>query len=251
MPSDTIYFGIVREPYSQFVSTIHYFRPPYIFSIPGSDPVSIFMKNPELYEPRVKHSSTNNRQSFEFGFPPDIIQSRDVTKAEIYIQKLAREFKLVLVAEHLPESILLMKRYLNLKTKDVIYVTKNTWAQLDTENKVMLNKNFYVNKTTEIYYRRWAIIDYMLYDFFLKRLRQQIQAEGPDFPLELSHFKVMQERIERFCFTESRPFRFARLSISESNWNEGFEVTSTDCSQLCLSEKDFHDELVHVQYGEL
>ncbi|KAK3108957.1 hypothetical protein FSP39_019781 [Pinctada imbricata] len=248
MPRDTMYFGILREPYSQFVSTLHYFRPPYIFDIEDDDPISVYLKDPSKYEIEVKYSSTNNRQAFEFGFPLDIFKTRDMTRVNEYLRKLDSEFKLVLIAEYLPESVILMRRYLNWTTKDVIYILKNAWSQLPETNQAALNIRFHVSNATRTLYKTWATLDYALYDYFVQKLHRQILAEGSDFQSEVSNFRNILGKIEHFCNKVSRPYRFVKLHIDQTRWNGLIVYTTTDCSQLLLPEKDFHDEIRNVQY---
>lgn len=251
MPRDTIYLASVREPFEIFISTLHYFRPPYIFDIDVTDPISVYLENPSKYEPMVKNSLTNNRMAFELGFPLHLFHSRNWTGIQNYLEKLDREMDLILVVELLEESVVLLKRLLNWKLQDVLYVPKNTFKALRNETKALLNKKFHLIKGAKEKYRAWADLDYILYDFAVKRLQRQIRGQDPNFEVEVKHYKIVRKKVEDFCLNESKPYRRARLVIPPSVWNEEFVVDSVMCSQMILREAYFIQEIRYKQYGIL
>lgn len=254
MPEDTVYLASVREPFQHFISSLHYFRPSYIFNISATDPVAAYLKNPSKYEPKnVKHSMTNNRMALEFGFPLEVFRSKKKKSAAIteYLDKLDNEMDLILVVEKLEESMVLLRRILNWKLQDILYIHKNSFAGMRNETRTKLSKNLYINDDTEEKYRKWAKLEYTLYNFATKRLERQIQNESPDFYDEVRHFKFVREIVKKFCENESRAYRPNTLFIPQSKWNERFIVSNLMCSQMQLKEKYFMDEVRFQQYGYL
>lgn len=254
MPEDTVYLASVRDPFLQFVSSLHYFRPSYIFNISDPDPVATYLKNPSKYEPKnVKHSMTHNRMALEFGFPMEVFHSKKRKTAVIrkYLDKLDSEMDLILVVEKLEESMVLLRRILHWKLQDILYIHKNSFAGMRNETRTKLSKNLYISDDSEEKYRRWAKVDYNLYNYAVKRLERQIQNQNPDFHDEVRQFKFVREKVENFCVFESRAYRPNTLVIPLSEWNEQFVVDSLLCSQIQLKEQLFMKEVRYQQYGTL
>lgn len=241
MPDDTFYVGILREPYECFKSTLNYLRPGYVFkkinsSVPGSD----FLKDPLKYEPKnVIMSFTNNRMSVEFGCPEETIKSGDRDKIIEFVKQIDADFGLVIIAEHFEESVVLLRRYLKWSTKDILYLDKN----------IALKKN--VTKLVGAYdrqmYKRWARVDYALYEHFYRKLREQMRTEGLDYDDELLHYKEIRRMTVEFCKEGKNPD--AKLTVKESKWSEGFEITKKDCDLLNRAEIPFVQDIRFRQYG--
>eukprot|EP00105_Crassostrea_gigas_P009421 XP_011424369.1 PREDICTED: galactosylceramide sulfotransferase [Crassostrea gigas] len=252
MPDDTVYLGSVRDPFQHFISSLHYFRPSYIFNITATDPVAAYLKNPSKYEPKnVKHSMTNNRMALEFGFPLEVFRSRKKKTAAIteYLDQLDSEMDLILVVEKLEESMVLLRRILNWKLQDILYIHKNSFAGMRNETRSKLSKKLYINDDTEENYRKWAKLDYTLYNFATKRLERQIKNQNPDFYDEVRHFKFVRVKVDNFCVYESRAYRPNILVIPQSEWNEQFTVNSLMCSLMQFKERYFVEEIRFQQYG--
>ncbi|XP_061179471.1 galactosylceramide sulfotransferase-like [Saccostrea echinata] len=251
MPRDTVYLASVREPFTVFISTLHYFRPPYIFNINVSDPISMYLKNPEKYEPEVKNSLTNNRMAFELGFPLQLFHSKNWAGIKEYLKKLDKEMDLILVVERLEESIVLLRRLLHWKLQDILYVPKNKFEALDKKTKSKLNEKFYLRKDAKRKFEKWAVLDYILYKFAVKKLERQIRSQNTDFQNEVAYFKFIRMKVEEFCLKQSKPYRNVTFTVYQSVWNDKFVVDSLMCSQMILRESYFIKEIRYQQYGVL
>ena len=102
------------------------------------------------------------------------------------------KFSIVLIYEHLDESLLLMKRRFCWQLDDILhlkfhYTSPNIWNRKETPSDV-----------AEMI-RRWNAADVSLYDFFNKTLWEEIKYEGDNFWNELREFKHMQNMIENDC----------------------------------------------------
>ncbi|KAL3836355.1 hypothetical protein ACJMK2_021788 [Sinanodonta woodiana] len=225
LPNDTIYIGIVREPYEQYKSTLHYYRPRYIFkNIKGDFPASIYIRDPLKYEPR---------SIFKYKF--------NSSEVRLILETLASEFKLVIISEQMEESIVLMRRYLHWNMKDIVFLDQN----------VAFNKkdNRLVRPHDRHLYRQWAKLDYALYDFFLRRLRAQIRDQGPDFDDELILLKEVRKDTSIFCLNDPKEDEF--IPINESKWRGPFNITWEDCKLFRMGERLFQQIIRERQYGPM
>ncbi|XP_052684609.1 galactose-3-O-sulfotransferase 2-like [Crassostrea angulata] len=233
LPNDTKYVAIVREPYLQFDSTLRYFKP--VFG--DGQNVRTFLKNPHLSKNQdVRGSFTNNRMAFEFDFPESLFRDFNSHEIQEYLKKLDEEFDVVLVNEYMEESIVLLRRILNWKVKDVIFLILNKNNVVHTVDNTELEKRQL--------YRQYAKLDYALYEFFFERLWRQINIFGQDIFREISYFKSLRRTVENFCLTDSGPFIF----VQNSTWSESFRVSRKDCDDMLRHEKDYVDMILPRQY---
>lgn len=240
---DTAFIGILREPYQQFKSSINYMQPKYVYNLSINYPVQEYLKDPLKHEiantrgPRF--SWINNRQSVEFGFPDDVIVNKNTTAIDTYIQKLDKEFHLVMIAEYFDESIVLMRRMLNWSLKDILYRNLHIrgWDR----------KNTLPRPYDRMRFRKWASVDYALYDFFFKRLWQQIKLAGSDFYDEVLYFKKIRAEVDDFC--KVTPNITGTYTVPESDWNDEFHVDLEYCRLMFAEEEEFVKVIAQVQYG--
>mgnify|MGYP000045936648 FL=1 len=241
MPKDTLYVGILREPYEFFKSCLNYMRPGYVFNkIKSSQPGSEFLKDPLKYEPKSSIMSfTNNRMAVEFGCPDELVKSLDKQKIIEFVQQIDTDFGMVIIAEHFEESVVLLRRYMKWSTKDIIYLDKN----------IALKKNStkLVGPYDRQLYKRFAKIDYALYEHFYRKLREQIRNEGYDYDDELLHYKEVRKMAVEFCGPGKDPI--AKLSVKESKWSDGFDITYDECLLLKKGEITFVQDIRFRQYG--
>ena len=240
---DAVYIGILREPYQQFKSSMNYMQPKYVYNLSKTSPIQEYLKDPLKHErantrsPRF--SWVNNRQAVEFGFADDVIIRKNQTAIDSYIQKLDKEFRLVLIAEYFDESVVLMRRMFNWKIKDILYRNLHTRGW---DRKLTLPRP----RDRELF-RKWASVDYSLYDFFFKRLWRQIKLAGPDFFDEVLYFKQIRAEIADFC--KVTPNITGTYKISESDWNEAFTIDADFCKLMYSEEEDFVKMIANIQYG--
>ncbi|CAG2225996.1 unnamed protein product [Mytilus edulis] len=240
MPNDTAYIGIVREPFDQFLSTLNYFRAPYIFErIKSQSKVLKFLQNPSQYEHGLpyKRSMTNNRMAVEFGFPSNLFRQYLEEDSMNYLTKLDKEFQFVIIMEYFTESVVMMRRILGWTIKDILYLKKNA-----------ARKSYsFADNTHRHMYERHAKLDYDLYNFFYKRLWSQIQKEGLDFHLELLYFDRLRKEVEDYCMhtVDKR----SGYIIAASKWSAAFVVSRDDCDYLKKNEMFFVERIRKRQYG--
>lgn len=240
MPIDTAYIGIIREPFEQFLSTLNYFKSRNIFGqIKAENPVLVYLQEPKQYErgiPRY-HSFTNNRMATEFDFPASLFTNYSSEESASYLEKLDREFELVIILEHFTESVVLMRRLLGWTIKDILYLKKNA-ARKDYS---------FVDYTHRYLYERFAKLDYDLYNYFYKRLWDRIRMEGVDFHLELLYFRRLRKEVEDYCRYNTN--RDVVYKVNASDWGDAFSVDTSDCNFLKMHEIPFVNMIRKRQYG--
>ncbi|KAK3099674.1 hypothetical protein FSP39_007854 [Pinctada imbricata] len=239
MPQNTKFIGIIREPRAQFMSTLKYVQPHEVLDS-GGDPLENYLKNPRRYESLdPRQSLTNNRMAVEFGFPLKLFQTRNSSEIQQYIQKLDKEFDLVILVEKIEESLILMKRILGWNIRDIIYITQNKNEKKDSR--------FNWTNETERRFHAWNYIDIELYNYFKTKMYQRILEAGETLQQEVAYFRWVLRQIQKFC-ADNRGT--SPLSFKRSKWSEPFKVFLYDCWLLRMDEITFHDFLRIRQYPE-
>ncbi|XP_033739096.1 galactose-3-O-sulfotransferase 3-like [Pecten maximus] len=239
MPRDTVYIGIVRDPFEHFKSVLNYFRPKQVFEIDDPFPVSRFLENPKFYNNGTSLSFLDNRMAVEYNFPSHVFQTRNKTEIQQYILKLDTEFELVIVVELFDESIILMRRLLNWKIKDVLYMKQNVKRKGRGE--------FFFNPGDAYRHKVWDEIDYALYDHFYKKIQAQLREQGPDIYEEVLYFRRLRRDMEFFC--QQNPESDDTFEVVISRWSNAFIVTGKDCHYMTIPEISYIKELRLKQYG--
>ncbi|XP_061186895.1 galactose-3-O-sulfotransferase 4-like [Saccostrea echinata] len=239
MPNDTKYIGIVREPFLHFKSSIRYFN--YGGHNGHAQYLRHFLQNSTSTQRKENSnpatSFLNNRMAFEFNFPLHLFDSFSSYEVKQYLEKLDKEFDLVIINEYMDESIVLLRRMLNWDVKDVLFVNLNVNQGTSDLNEIGLK---------EIHlHRQFATLDYELYHFFLKRLWKQIHSYGHDILEEISYYKLLRKNLENFCNSKETPI----LIVEESRWSSSFPVTQKDCNFMRQGEFWYLNEIMKQQYS--
>ena len=105
-----------------------------------------------------------------------------------FIKYLDRVFDMLLFTELFDESLVLLRRRLHWKTKDIVYMKVNVFKQ-KVKAPWASRKEYpaYVMQK----FARFAALDIALYDFFFDKFRKQIENQGEDFQDEVSAFKKL------------------------------------------------------------
>ncbi|XP_070185723.1 galactosylceramide sulfotransferase-like [Littorina saxatilis] len=237
MPEDTVYVSILRQPLQQFQSAFEYYG-----HIPGSflynilqknvsNPLSLYLHNPSLYEwPGAYTSYIRNKQAQDLGMR-NVHVVNDTLRGQ-YIQQLGREFDLVMITEFFDESLVLLRRLLCWRVRDILYVPKN---------KNMYKKERVFSAEDMQLHRKLNVADYDLYEFFLERFNDTVAKQGPDFHDEVNYIKNLLPRLQIHC---SNPNSVSPLTIVASRWNEAFSVGPEDCKLMMKHELLFLDDIM-------
>ncbi|XP_045179227.2 galactose-3-O-sulfotransferase 2-like [Mercenaria mercenaria] len=242
LPKDTVYLAIVRDPLAVFISAVNYYSQKsqqidYIVRIRGNR-LQELIQRPEVYD-REFFSYTKNVMARDFGFP----ESNDQSRIEAKLKELDQIFKLVLLAEHIEESLILMKRYLNWKLQDILFLSNNVYGKGQTGADLTLND-------TEKFKIRNQL-DYAVYNFFYKKFWDQYNSESDDINSEVKLFKNVLFDLNNFCNNRAHENNGSVLTVEESKWTEQFTVKFEDCKYMAKDELKFITLLRQKQGSEL
>ena len=197
---DAVYLTILRDPVQRFLSAFQYYN--YTFQMHlghSSNPVADFVSDPEYYLRFVEYGQHQviNGQLYDLGFiTKQQIRVPTTIEARIYSEhsskQLDEEFDLVLIAEHLDESLVVMKRLLCWEFDDIVYipqrVTTNRYSRtytLDSDSVAIIQT---LNKA-----------DLELYRYFNESLWNKIANYGPDFQNDLQTFRYRLSQLWQKC----------------------------------------------------
>ncbi|XP_053402961.1 galactose-3-O-sulfotransferase 2-like [Mercenaria mercenaria] len=236
LPKDTAYIGLVREPISRLESSLRY------FNMYPNVSLSEFAANPLHYDKGL-HSMSNNRMSFEFGFPLNLFPNSKEKPENLqeavdqYIEKLKNEFDLIMINENMDESLVLMKRILNWNIKDIMYM-KQLVAKQETRR---------FSETDIKKLKSHLYLDFALYQAAKTEFDAKVKELGEDFREEVKKFKEDKEKVHSFCSNKETGI----LSFPKSKWNSAYNITSHDCSLYTKYEIKFIQDIRMRQYGRL
>jgi len=233
MPSDTMYVGILREPVAHFMSAFSYYGVGSIMReqtkhLPLSEInlMKAFLQNPYKHHTSEIIYYLNNKMSFDFGLDEkDYGNSAAISE---FISRLDEDFILVFILEYLDESLVLLKRILCWEMQDILYLSVNVRFSRGSQR----NKSAKLNKKDIENLQNYNKADFLLYDFFKKRLLFQIQGADIDFQSELNQFRKIQSQVYVFC----KKWRKRNLIIFESKWNPMFTISPVDCLNMMRDE---------------
>lgn len=234
MPRDTLTIGILRDPVANFISAFSYFgvlqdlQSKMIKKIgsplPDSVLMKLFLQRPDAFGSSTYNHYIHNKMSFDFGLHSKNFD--DDRAIDEFIVDLDNDFILVIILEHLDESLVLMRRILCWEFKDILYVPANVRISPSYRERLQLNKES-IKKL-----ERYNKADFKLYSFFKNRLLTQIRDLGPEFKSEVKYLKIVQSQLVNYCSRYPRQ----NLTVHGSKWNTEFTVTSTDCDFMMTDE---------------
>lgn len=239
-PESTHYVSIIREPLKHFKSAFSYFKIEQIAGIFAKHPLTEYLENIKYYDSIYKSheaahyrycipdgfSVTKNLIAHCLGMPLGFPYGRlDITNnlpaVREHIRNLDTEFSLVMIVEYFHESLILFKRLMKWQLKDLIY-------------KFVNRGTYYFSLSNKEKHKKWASIDYMIYEHFNKTLWKKIAVEGPDFYDEVKQFSQMQKQVNHYCWGLDRNLH-KNLEISSSEFNSDFEISRKDCESMNIS----------------
>ena len=180
-----------------------------------------------------KHPEIYNSIASDFGLR--VKDQMNETAVAGLVDKLDREVDLMMVVEHINESLVLLKRRACLRTKDIVYV------RLNSARHYRLRQ---LSRADEKVLRAWQMADHTLYDHFYRKFVTEVKKEGKAFWQELRHFKQILLKTRNFCESLS-PDVTDVLRVKASLWSEEFTLNAEDCHLMNLKETDFQRRLVN------
>ncbi|CAH1800195.1 unnamed protein product [Owenia fusiformis] len=204
MPQDTVYIGVIREPLNHLKSFYNYHNFGNKQSMPG---LARFEENPWKFMNQL--GNLQNRQSVRYGWANNGAMSNK--SAWDFVKMIDRKFDIVLISDHMKESLVLLKDVLCWSWEDMLYVShkvanesaairylkkegRRESSSLDhAQNRILAKANL----------RRFSMVDYAMFDFFNHSLWQNIKMKGGKFQKDLAHFDEKLKIIQKTCkYTE-------------------------------------------------
>ncbi|XP_035232699.1 galactosylceramide sulfotransferase-like [Stegodyphus dumicola] len=244
MPHNTVFITIIRDPVQIFESSFAYYR---LEKFYGSDLHKFIQLLPnatkDFVNKRYKGKFGANQMFFDLGGNPDV--SSNQTMILPYLDQLESWFDLVLVADRMDESLILLRHLMCWDIDDVVTFKLNARSPkyksaLNDEEKSRLRKLNYA--------------DVLLYNRFLTKFEKQVEAFGLErMASETAELRDRTQKWYRFCVkgeqTLSTPrvkpkyYYNPRVMVFEPNNN----VTNSTCNAMTSEELPFTDKLRKAQ----
>ena len=224
------YITIVRHPVSQFKSAWEFYRISKLTHIPDNT-INTFLKSSDAlqeiqkrldktkFPERFFHFSNSNL--YDMGLEQENIQNMKLVEG--YIDKMEREFDLVMITEYFDESLILLKRLLCLEFEDIVYIKLRS-----KKKKINLEKVVENNILT------WNRADAILYDHLNKTFWRKVREAGSTFDEELKTFRRINQNYQESCkSTEDQKCKFSKRNpcdILEQLWKKrGHKYSGPGC----------------------
>ncbi|XP_076329594.1 galactosylceramide sulfotransferase-like [Tachypleus tridentatus] len=165
MPRNALFFTILRKPAELFESLYSYYSLENFFKTP----ITNFGINQtkENINKRLVGKIGRNQMSFDLGLNEKDFEN--VTLLTEFAKEINREFNLVMIAEQMDESLVLLKNLLCWETDDIIVFKLNA-----RENKFVKP----INSRLRLQIEKFNYADLMLYNFFKDKLAEKIKNFG-------------------------------------------------------------------------
>ncbi|XP_010375283.1 galactose-3-O-sulfotransferase 2 isoform X1 [Rhinopithecus roxellana] len=258
MPNNTFYFSILRNPVFQLESSFIYYKTyaPAFLRAPSLD---AFLASPRTFyndSRLLKNVYAKNNMWFDFGFDPNAPRKESYVRARI--AEVERRFQLVLIAEHLDESLVLLRRRLRWALDDVVAFRINSRSARSVTRLAP--------KTRERA-RSWCALDWRLYEHFNRTLWGQLHAElGPRrLRGEVERLRARRRELATLCLQDGgapknhtqirdprlRPYQSGRADILGYNLRPGLDnQTRRVCERLVMPELQYMARLYALQFPE-
>ena len=249
LPPDVVYISQIRHPYPHSFSVYNRYRANGGLKVPYNE----FLHNSTNYEkPVLLHSScphkkkisiSRNFMSLELGYPKQSQQNK--TDFLRYLHNLDTQLHHVSILEKLTESLVLLRRKMCWHSKDILYL-KLSYHKTRIGSKAEKYSDALSTK-----HKKWDSLDYMLYDFFLKRHEREVSEQDETFQGEVQQMLHDQKIFAAFCTTicnvtthihKSDTKRIqnvlaTNVTFPTTQFYDAYEVSYQDCVFLQLEEK--------------
>ena len=160
-------FTIVRDPVDVFVSMFHYqdkFKE--FYGVKDIHEMVLKIQenpaSPQLNQRWMKYVG-RNQMAWDMGLSPDIYDNEEAMKKEI--ERLDHEFDLVMLANRMDESLVLLMHLMNWKGKDVVHLDLN---RRKPDKSSPLN-----NEEIDVL-SNWLAADVQIFKYFSRRFDERV-----------------------------------------------------------------------------
>ncbi|XP_069171313.1 galactose-3-O-sulfotransferase 2 [Procambarus clarkii] len=241
MPNDTVYISIVREPMELFESLYTYAKMEKFYGLP----VEEFAANVPTDTPRYNGYLGYNQMVWDFGIENETL-ANNLTAVRELVRKAEAEFDLVLVAERMEESLVLLSHLLCWNLRDVIALRFNA--------RTSKFKNKLSSETQKVLRQKLAP-DYLLYERFVRKFDDLVEDFGRQrMDREVSRLNALTKQLMKTCGFMKQDA--AMMFGAEKPWSdmvEGYTATAgnSKCQHYSRSEVSFIKFLRAMQRMEV
>lgn len=237
MPQNTIYVSIIKEPAAMFESMYGWLNLPLRYGVP----LTKFLRTPaKYYYNNTVKDFARNPISFDFGLETEDFDNRQ--RIQEKISEIDKRFSLIMLAEFMDESLVLLRDLLCWNWEDMVVFRVNARK---SKYKERLSEN--LQKSV----RDWNWADALFYDYFSTRFHNQMKKYGVTRLSEdvktlrsltsLWYNYCVQKEISKNDTTDVR-FQVWHPSVS------GFQLTPAGlknpiCVRLATAENPFTDAI--------
>ncbi|KAL8610005.1 hypothetical protein ACOMHN_029498 [Nucella lapillus] len=232
MPKKTFYVAIMREPVKRFLSGIYYFgnlKPP---ARNNTDNAAFkrFINEPNKLKVE-KNFRVFNSVAWNTGLPLKEQKKEDSVRE--HVERLGQELDLMMVMEHFLESLVLFKRMACLSLRDIVFMKINSRKTYNVHS---------ITKEDMNQLKSWQMADHVAYEYFYSKFWELVKKQGDDFNKEVGFFRVVTEKVGKYC-AGNRP-KFDVLVIHRSRWNNEFSLSEKDCQLMKSDERELQKLLL-------
>ncbi|XP_064115267.1 galactose-3-O-sulfotransferase 2-like [Macrobrachium nipponense] len=241
---DSLWFTVLRHPIQLYTSLFTYFK---INGVVGGS-LNHFLKRPLSEMRTAKRLNGNfgaNQMTFDLGYDPDVFYDDD--KIDDMIRDVEDTFDLVLIAERLDESLILLGHALCWSLDDLVSLSKNvrsTRQSLTSEEQTKLEELNYS--------------DMRLYRHFSSQFEELTQRYGKKkLEEEVAALRAERQRVESYCVESKVAGHHKSASIKEYSADVfGFKLSHPEdplCRALAWNSKhyiSYFRDLMKKRFGQ-
>ena len=199
-PTHTKFVTILREPLHQLESSAVYFKYHRFFNLREENLIENFLKKTVQDRDGLRNlirrsrfsvlNLVKNPNAFDLGYRTWV--EDDVSVSEI-LGTVKRDMSLVMISDHMLESLVLLKDELCWDLEDVVYFT------LNKRPKRFRQDIDDASATKRAMLRKWSKIDVALFDHFNKTLWEKVRDGGERFRNDVERLKQLNRDLEEKC----------------------------------------------------
>ena len=243
--------SILRSPFEQFKSFFNFFFVYYIVKWKRDlqnqktdlSEFDEFLANPSRYV-NYMYIPSKNVQAFNFGFNRSIEETRDELFEDNFVEKIHKEFDLMLITDYMNESMVLLKEEFCWDLPDVLFSMKNDRPYRNFRDKNVAHQ---LEIEREEKYKKWATLDYKLFNKFNKTFWLKVRSIK-NFEEKLESYQSILNRVSLFCRKNTKSSALT-ISESENYWKESFQIDKVFCSRWKLKTYEYVQLLQEKRYG--
>ncbi|XP_042865399.1 galactosylceramide sulfotransferase-like [Penaeus japonicus] len=228
MPNDTVYISVVREPAELFESMFTYAK----FEKVYKKDLKTFVETEEADGERFQKYLGFNQMVWDFGLPSEAMT--DLDAAQRMIEDADKQFGLVMVAERMDESLVLLSHFLCWDLRDVVVLKVNARS---SKFKTSLSAE------TQATLRNKLAPDYLLYEHFAKKFDQLVNLFGRErMDREVARLRSHTEDLLQKCnFLKKKSVDMRGPNKPWSDMVDGYKPDSSNrsCEHFSRAEISF------------